>query len=183
MNVGWFRHASSFRRYISPFSRCCGAPCGWSSTVLRTRSHISRGSKRFSPPVQWRLTLSFLQTGHSSALSYQPGQAVSSCASRRESSVLAQAAVAMMAQALGQAPRLLVLQRLQRTDEFTRWHHRSNLTEERVLTIARQVVRQTAKSRRASSREYGFDHTTDASHGAQATSTPVTPSTRQPASR
>lgn len=111
--------------------------------LTHTQSHRTR-EQRFSPPAQWRLTLSFLQTRHSYALP-PAGQAVSTVLPVESQAPSPSLAAAVVAQAPGQAPLQLVLQGHQRIDSFTRWHHSSNLTEARVLTIARQVVRQTQR--------------------------------------
>jgi hypothetical protein len=83
--------------------------------LTHTQSQLTR-EQRLSPPAQWRLTLSFLQAGYANALP-PSGQAVST----------ARPVTVTVAQ----------------TPEH--WHHHRHRTEERVLTIARQVVRQTQR--------------------------------------
>jgi hypothetical protein len=108
-----------------------------------TQSHFTRQTL-ISPQAQLQRMSSFLQTGRPSAkLAAEPSGSVGSPVMQHMS--FTHAAAAITAQAAGQAPRLSVLQRLQRTDELTRWHRRSHLTAERVLTIVRQVVRQTTR--------------------------------------
>jgi hypothetical protein len=97
-----------------------------------------------SPWVQLQRMLSFLQTGRpGEKLPAEPSGLVRPPVMQPIS--FTHAAVAMTAQALGQAPRFSVFQRRQHADELTRWHRRSRRTEERVRTIVRQVVRQTAR--------------------------------------
>ena len=93
--------------------------------LTHTQSQLTR-EQRFSPPVQWRLTLSFLQVRHSN----EPppaGPAVSTVLLTERQAPSPSLVAAMVAQA----------------PEY--WNHHSNRTEERVLTIARQVVRQTQR--------------------------------------
>jgi len=93
--------------------------------LTHTQSQLTR-EQHFSPPAQWRVTLSFLQARSSNAL-LPAGQAVSTVLPVERQAPSPRLAAAMVAQA----------------PEY--WHHYSNRTEERVLTIARQVVRQTQR--------------------------------------
>ena len=140
--------------------------------LTHTQSHFTR-EQRFSPPAQWCLTLSFLQPRHSNALP-PAGQAVFTVLPVESQALSPSSTVAMVAQAPGQVPRQLVLQRHQRIEAFTRWHHHSKLTEERVLTIARQVVRQTQRVEERVPGSMALLTRQPQATAHQATSTPVT---------
>jgi hypothetical protein len=149
--------------------------------LTHTQSHFTR-EQRFSPPAQWHLTLSFLQARHSNALP-PAGQVVSTVLPVESQAPSPSLAAAVVAQAPGQAPLQLVLQGHQRIDAFTRWHHSSNRAEARVLTIARQVVRQTQRVEERAPGSMALITRQTQATVRQATSTPVTTTEHMAASQ